>query len=80
MDDEHTALDTECPTMSVPEAGRKYLGLGRDASYAAARRGELPVLYFGKLMRVPRAAMERMLMEAGQPAPSTTTNKSSARH
>ena len=66
MDDEHTALDTECPTMSVPEAGRKYLGLGRDASYAAARRGELPVLYFGKLMRVPRAAMERMLMEAGQ--------------
>jgi len=27
-------------TLSVPEAGRK-LGLGRDASYEAARRGEL---------------------------------------
>jgi hypothetical protein len=30
-------------TLSVPEAGRR-LGLGKNASYEAARRGELPVL------------------------------------
>ena len=53
-------------TMSVPEAGRVYFGLGRDASYQAARRGQLPVLYFGKLRRVSCAACERMLREAGQ--------------
>jgi len=31
--------DNECETMSVPEAGRKYLGLKRDASYRAAKQG-----------------------------------------
>jgi hypothetical protein len=34
-------------TISVPEAGRR-LGLGKNASYEAARRGELPVLRFGR--------------------------------
>jgi excisionase family DNA binding protein len=47
-------------TYSVPEAGR-IVGLGKNASYDAARRGELPVLRFGRLLRVPRAALERML-------------------
>lgn len=47
-------------TYSVPEAGR-IVGLGKNASYEAARRGELPVLRFGRLLRVPRAALERML-------------------
>jgi excisionase family DNA binding protein len=50
--------------MSVPEAGKR-LGLGRDAAYAAAARGELPILRFGKLQRVPVAALEKML-EAGK--------------
>lgn len=47
-------------TYSVPEAGR-IIGLGKNASYDAARRGELPVLRFGRLLRVPRATLERML-------------------
>ena len=51
-------------TYSVPEAGRR-LGLGRNASYEAARRGELPVLRFGRKLVVPRIAFERMLAEAG---------------
>ena len=51
--------------LSVPEAG-KLLGLGRDASYQAAKRGELPVLKFGKRLVVPRVALERMLQEAWQ--------------
>jgi excisionase family DNA binding protein len=47
-------------TYSVPEAGR-IVGLGKNASYQAARRGELPVLRFGRALRVPRAALERLL-------------------
>jgi excisionase family DNA binding protein len=47
-------------TMSVPEAGR-LLGLSRNAAYAAARRGELPVLRFGKKLRVPVCRLERLL-------------------
>ena len=47
-------------TYSVPEAGR-IVGLGKNGSYDAARRGELPVLRFGRILRVPRAALERML-------------------
>jgi excisionase family DNA binding protein len=50
-------------TLSVPEAGRR-LGLGKNASYDAARRGELPVLRFGRKLRVPIVAFERMLTEA----------------
>jgi len=53
---------TSGKTMSVPEAG-KELGLSRNASYAAARRGEIPVLRFGKKLRVPTARFERMLEE-----------------
>jgi len=29
-------------TVSVPEAGKRYFGLGRNASYEAARRGDNP--------------------------------------
>jgi excisionase family DNA binding protein len=47
-------------TYSVPEAGRR-VGLGKNASYDAARRGELPTLKFGRKLRVPRVAFEKML-------------------
>ena len=59
-------MEPEPLTTSVPKAGRKYLGIGRDASYAAARRGEIPVIKVGKLLRVPIVAMERKLEEAGK--------------
>ena len=39
-------------TVTVPDAG-KYLGLGRGAAYAAARRGELPTLRLGQRLVVP---------------------------
>jgi excisionase family DNA binding protein len=47
-------------TMSVPEAGR-LLGLSRNSAYEAARRREIPVLRFGRKLRVPRLALERLL-------------------
>jgi hypothetical protein len=51
-------------TLSVPEAGRRYFGLGRNASYEAARRGEPPVIRIGSRKRVPVIALERMLEQA----------------
>jgi excisionase family DNA binding protein len=39
-------------TITVPEAGR-LLGIGRDASYAAAERGEIPTLRLGRRIVVP---------------------------
>jgi hypothetical protein len=55
-------------TMSVPDAGRKYFGLCRNAAYDAAARGELPTIKIGRLLRVPVRALERMLDEAGKAA------------
>jgi hypothetical protein len=43
-----------------PIAGRA-LGLGRDATYRAARNGELPTIRIGGALRVPTAPLRRML-------------------
>ena len=51
-------------TLAVPEAGRVYFGLGRNASYAAAACGELPTIKIGSRLRVPVVALERMLADA----------------
>jgi hypothetical protein len=51
-------------TFSVPEAGKRYFGLSRNASYAAAQKGQLPIIRIGRLLRVPVRAMERMLDQA----------------
>jgi excisionase family DNA binding protein len=54
----------ECLTVSVAEAGR-LLGYSRNTTYEAIQRGELPVIKLGRKMRVPRAAIERLLSGAG---------------
>jgi len=56
------AMTEEVPlTMSVPEAGKRYFGLSRNGSYAAAERGEIPTIKIGRLLRVPVRAMERLV-------------------
>jgi hypothetical protein len=52
--------DTTVLVMTVPEAGAK-LGLGRNASYEAAARGEIPTIRIGKLLKVPIVSFDRML-------------------
>ena len=47
-------------TISVTAAA-KVLGVGRNAAYAAAARGDIPVIRIGKRMRVPIPALEKML-------------------
>ncbi|RUU86114.1 DNA-binding protein [Mesorhizobium sp. M7A.F.Ca.MR.176.00.0.0] len=53
-------VHAELLVMTVPEAGAK-LGLSRNGSYDAAARGEIPTIKIGKLLKVPKAAFERML-------------------
>jgi hypothetical protein len=48
-------------TLSVPEAGKRYFDLSRNGSYDAAKRGDIPTIRIGRLLRVPVAAMERKL-------------------
>ena len=52
-------------TISVPEAGRIYYELGKNGSYAAAERGDIVTIRVGRLLRVPVAAMEQKLRQAG---------------
>jgi hypothetical protein len=54
-------IDLPSMTISVPEAGKSYFGLCRNGAYAAAKRGEIPTIRIGKLLRVPVRALERML-------------------
>jgi hypothetical protein len=66
--------DEPAKTISVPAAGRRYFGIGKNASYAAAARGEIPIIRIGSRLRVPVIAMERMLVEA-YPSPRAATSE-----
>ncbi|HZZ23190.1 MAG TPA: hypothetical protein VFE60_11720 [Roseiarcus sp.] len=51
--------------LSVPDAGA-LVGLSINASYAAAKRGEIPTVKIGSLLIVPRAAWLRKLGLQGE--------------
>lgn len=53
-----------CKTVDIVAAGRDWFGLGRSASYAAAARGDIPVIRIGTRVRAPIAALDRMLERA----------------
>ena len=57
-------VETEPLTYDVVEAGR-LLGLGRNASYEAAKTGQIPTIRIGRRLLVPKAALERMLNTGG---------------
>jgi hypothetical protein len=56
-------------TLSVPEAGKLYFDLSRNASYEAANRADIPVVRIGKILRVPVQALEEMLLNAASKQP-----------
>lgn len=54
-------LDPETrPTLSIDETAI-VLGISRGCVYEAVHTGDVPVLRFGRRMRVPTAALRRML-------------------
>ena len=48
-------------TLSVPEAGKRYLGISRNAAYRAAKRGEIPCIRIGKRILVLTEPLKRLL-------------------
>jgi hypothetical protein len=49
------------PTNPLPDVGRIAFGLSRNASYEAAKRGDIPVIVIGRLKRVPTAWLRQQL-------------------
>jgi hypothetical protein len=45
----------------VPTAGKLCYGLSRNASYEAARKGEIPTIKIGSLLKVPTSALRAKL-------------------
>jgi hypothetical protein len=55
-------MSSEPKTLTIPDAGKLYFGLCRNASYAAAKRGDIPTIKIGqRCFRVPVVALEAML-------------------
>jgi hypothetical protein len=54
-------MSSEPKTLTIPDAGKLYFGLCRNASYEDAKRGDIPTIRIGRLLRVPVVAMEAML-------------------
>jgi len=67
---ENREKQVELLAISVAEAG-KALGLGRNAAYAAAKRGLIPTKRIGRRLVVPLAPLKRML-EADLPTRPVT--------
>ena len=59
-DQTEAAPPAERLVYTVPEAGC-LLGLSRNGSYEAAKRGEIPTIRVGRLLLVPKAAFHRMI-------------------
>lgn len=49
------------PTITIIEAGELFFGLSKDASYRAARAGDIPTIPVGGVKRVPVMRLAEML-------------------
>ncbi|MDH7805731.1 MULTISPECIES: DNA-binding protein [unclassified Rhizobium] len=49
------------PTIPVPDAGRLFFGIGRNAAYAAAKRGDFKTIEVGGKVVVPVAPLAEQL-------------------
>ena len=72
----YAALGSERPSFTsccasekiktITIGGRRYFNLSRGGSYEAAKRGEIPTIRIGRLIRVPVRALDRMLDKAAE--------------
>jgi excisionase family DNA binding protein len=51
------APDDGLPLFLDVEQAAKVIGISRSSAYDAIRRGEMPVVKFGRRLRVPRGAL-----------------------
>jgi excisionase family DNA binding protein len=58
-------MSEETLVYTVVEAG-KLLGLTRNGSYEAVKKGSIPAIKIGKLIRVPKRALHAMLERVGE--------------
>jgi excisionase family DNA binding protein len=56
----------ELPDFLTVEEARTYLGLGRSTLYELLRCKELPCVRFGRVIRVPRSAIEQYALKSEQ--------------
>ena len=49
-----------CRTYQIEEVA-KLFGIGRNAAYEGARRGDFPIIKIGTRIVAPKAAIDRML-------------------
>jgi excisionase family DNA binding protein len=59
MTDQHE-IDLARPTLTADETAR-VLGLGKNATYDAIKRGDIPSIRIGRSIRVPTAGLRVML-------------------
>ena len=57
-------MNSEKVTLTVKETS-ELLGLSRNSTYQGILTGEIPHLKVGKRILIPRAALEKLLAEAG---------------
>ena len=62
----------ELPEWMSPDECRAYLGLGRSLIYDELRRGELHCVKFGRVIRVPKAALGEYLSQNSTAASGAT--------
>lgn len=62
----------DMPAVLTVEEAAKVLRIGRTAAYDAVRRGDLPVIRVGRILRVPRHRLEQLLGELplNEPSPA----------
>ena len=53
-------VKSDCLVYTVEEAG-KILGLTKNGSYVAAKRGDFPTIKIGRLIKVPKAALHQFI-------------------
>ncbi len=66
MADDITRLTplSDLPELLRVEEAAKYLGIGRGLAYELARRGDLPSVRLGRLLRIKREGLDATLKAA----------------
>jgi excisionase family DNA binding protein len=61
------ATNSICKKVLTVEEAAKVLRIGRSSAYAGVRSGEIPSIRIGGSLRIPRAALDRLLDQPDKP-------------